>query len=123
MKNIPATVRLVTKLEEEGRQQAADIALGGILEIKIIVCDQGRFGISRIFDVLDNGGAYQGYEFPILKSRRELTYQRMLFPAPATKSGKELIIIRVKRSVDAHDCHGPIKGSLPSSNLEMYCLE
>jgi hypothetical protein len=123
MKNIPATVGLVTELEKNGGQQAADVALGGILEIEIIVRDQGRLGILQFFDVLDNGGAYQQYEFPILKNRRELAYQRMLFPAPATKSGKELIIIRVKRSVDAHDCHGPIKESLPSSNLEMYCLE
>jgi hypothetical protein len=123
MKNAPATVGLDTELGEKGRQQAAEVAFKGILEIEIIVRDQARLGVLHVFDVLDNGGAYQQYEFPILRNRRELTYQRMLFPAPATKSGKELVITKVKRSPYAHDCHGPIEGSYPSSILGMYYLE
>jgi hypothetical protein len=51
MKNTPATVRVATKLEEKGRQQAPDVTLGFILEIEIKVRDQGRLDISRVFDV------------------------------------------------------------------------
>jgi hypothetical protein len=40
-KDSPAIVRVVTKLSEKGRQQATNVALGDILEIEVIVCDQG----------------------------------------------------------------------------------
>src|ERR1019366_5006522 len=65
IKNIPATVRIATELEEKGCQQAVDIALGSILEVKIVVCDQCRPGLSHVLNVLNNSGAYQKYEFPI----------------------------------------------------------
>jgi hypothetical protein len=67
MKNIPATVRVVTELEEKGCQQAADVAFEGILEIKVKVRDQCRFGLSHDLDVLNNSGAYPKYEFSIQK--------------------------------------------------------
>jgi hypothetical protein len=34
------------------------MALGGVLEIKVMICDQGRL-FSRILDVLYDGGANQ----------------------------------------------------------------
>ena len=71
MKNIPATVRVVTELEEKGRQQAADVAFEGILEIKVKVSDQCRLGLSRGLDVLNNSGAYPIYEFSIQKQVRK----------------------------------------------------
>jgi hypothetical protein len=57
MKKIPATVRVATELEEEGRQQPVDITLRGVLEIEVIISDQGRLGILYVFNILDNGGA------------------------------------------------------------------
>ena len=52
MKNTPASVRVATKLEKKGRQQAPDVTLGFILEIEIMVRDQGRLDISRVINVL-----------------------------------------------------------------------
>jgi hypothetical protein len=37
---VPARIRVVNKLQEEGSQQAADISFGGILEVEVIVCDE-----------------------------------------------------------------------------------
>jgi hypothetical protein len=39
-KKVPARVRVVNKLEEEGGQQAPDISFGGILEVEVVVRDQ-----------------------------------------------------------------------------------
>jgi hypothetical protein len=57
MKDIPAALRVVTKLEEERCQQATDMALGDVLEIKVIIGNQGRPVFSHVPDILDNGGA------------------------------------------------------------------
>ena len=63
MKNVPATVAVVSQLEEKRRQQATDMALGGILKVEVVVRDQSRPGLSRVLDVFDNGRAYQWYKF------------------------------------------------------------
>ena len=39
MKNVPATLGEITKLEEKGRQQATDITLRCILMVEIIIRD------------------------------------------------------------------------------------
>jgi len=57
MKDIPATSRVVTELEEKGHQEAADMALGGVVKIKVVVGDQGRLLFCQVLDVFDNGGA------------------------------------------------------------------
>jgi hypothetical protein len=67
MKNIPATVRVVTELEDKGCQQATDVAFEGILKIKVKVRNQRQFGLSHDLDVLNNSGAYPKYEFSIQK--------------------------------------------------------
>ena len=92
IKNIPATVRVVSQLKEKRRQQAADIPLGSIFKVKVIPRDQGRTGLSHVLDVFDNSGTYCRYKFPLIKRDEKDTYQRMLFPAPAVKSGKGSIV-------------------------------
>jgi hypothetical protein len=79
MENIPTTVRVVTELEEKGCQQAADIALGSILEVKVVVCDQCRPDFSHISDVLDNSGAYQKYEFSIRDAGEKMRTTKCFF--------------------------------------------
>jgi hypothetical protein len=86
MKNIPATFRVVSQLEEKGGQQAADIALGSILEVKIVIRDQSRPKLLYVLDVFNTSGAYRWYQF-LLIERRDGAHQRMLFPAPAEISG------------------------------------
>jgi hypothetical protein len=83
MKNVPATARVVTELEEEGRQQAPNDTFGGILKVEVVVCDQCGQGVSHVLDVLDNSGAYQQYGFPITETdekprTKELFSQRRL---------------------------------------------
>jgi len=58
MKSVPATGRGITELEEKGGQQAVDIPLGGVLEVKIVISDQGSCPVSYILDVFDDGRAY-----------------------------------------------------------------
>ena len=72
VKNIPAIVGVVTKLEEKGCQQAADMALGSILGVKVVVCDPCRTGLSHVLDVLDNSRAYQKYKYPITEADKKL---------------------------------------------------
>jgi hypothetical protein len=67
MENIPATVTVVSQLKEKGRQQAADIALEGILKVKVIPRDQSRPGLSHDLDVFDNSRTYQQYKFPLME--------------------------------------------------------
>jgi hypothetical protein len=57
MKDIPAAIRGMAKLEEKGRQQATDMMLGGVLEVEVMICDQGRRLFSRCLNIFDNGGA------------------------------------------------------------------
>jgi hypothetical protein len=61
MKSIPTTVRVVTKLEEKGRQQAADVTLGGILKVKVIVRDQCRLVLSHVINIFNDSGAYDAF--------------------------------------------------------------
>jgi len=72
MKNIPTTVRVVTELEDKGCQEAADITLGDILEVKVIVCDQCRLVLSHVLNVLNDSGADRKYGFPVTKAGEEL---------------------------------------------------
>ena len=39
-KKVPARIRVVNKLQEEGIQQATDISFGGILEVEVVVRDK-----------------------------------------------------------------------------------
>jgi hypothetical protein len=39
-KKVPARIRVVNKLEEEGSQQAPDISFGSILEVEVVVRDE-----------------------------------------------------------------------------------
>ena len=68
MKDIPAALRVVTKLEEERCQQATDMALGDVLEIKVIIGNQGRPVFSHVPDILDNSRADQQDEFFIVEA-------------------------------------------------------
>jgi len=65
IKDIPAAIRVMAKLEEKGRQRATDMALGGILEVEVMIRDQGRRLFSRCLDIFDNGGADQQHELRI----------------------------------------------------------
>jgi len=56
MKNIPATIREATELEEERRQQAVDVTFGVVLKIEVVVRNQS---LSYALDILNDGGAYQ----------------------------------------------------------------
>jgi len=42
MKNILEGIALVTELEQNGRQQAMEMALGGVLEVEVMISDQRR---------------------------------------------------------------------------------
>ena len=68
MKDIPAVLRVVTKLEEERCQQAMDMVLGDVLEIKVIIGNQGRPVFLHVPDILDNGRADQQDEFFIVEA-------------------------------------------------------
>ena len=72
MKNIPTTVRVVTELEEKGRQEAADFTLGGILKVEVIVRDQRRLVLSHVINILNDSGADKKYEFSITKAGEKL---------------------------------------------------
>ena len=87
MKNIPATVGIVTELEEKGCQQAADIAFRSIFEIKVVVCDQCWTGPSRVLDVLNNSRAYQKYKYPITEADEKPRTTECFFQHPLQKSG------------------------------------
>jgi hypothetical protein len=39
-KKVPARIRVVNKLQEDGSQQSPDISFGGILEVEVVVRDQ-----------------------------------------------------------------------------------
>jgi hypothetical protein len=71
MKDIPAMLRVVTKLEENGNQQAVDVALGGILIVEIIISKQDRSDFSHTLDVLDDGGAYGEHKCPIIETEQK----------------------------------------------------
>jgi hypothetical protein len=42
MKNMLEGIAVVTELEEKGCQQAIDMALGGVLEVEVMISDQRR---------------------------------------------------------------------------------
>jgi hypothetical protein len=56
-KGIQTAIRVSTELEEKGCQQATNMALGGILEIEVMIRDQDRRLFLYVLDVSDNGGA------------------------------------------------------------------
>jgi hypothetical protein len=68
MKDIPAGVGTVTKLEEKRCQQAMDTTLGSILEVKVIVSHKCWSGLLHVLDVLNNGRTYPKYEFSVIQS-------------------------------------------------------
>jgi hypothetical protein len=90
-------VKVVTELEEKGCQQAADIALGNILEVKVVVCDQCWSGLRMFLMSSIIAELYPKYKYLYHISRRETAHHRMLFPAPAAKSGNGSIDTKVER--------------------------
>jgi len=66
-------------LEEKGGQQAMEIPLGGILEVEIVISNQGRRLLFCVLDVLDNGRAYQQYELPIYDTEKRLHTKECFF--------------------------------------------
>ena len=48
MKDIPKRITVVAELGDKGSQQAMDMALGGVLEVKVMIRDQGR-SLFKIF--------------------------------------------------------------------------
>jgi hypothetical protein len=79
MRNISTTVRAAAELEEKGRQQAADVTFGGILEVKVIVRGQCQLVLSQIVDILNYGGADKKYEFLVTKASEKPRTTRYFF--------------------------------------------
>jgi hypothetical protein len=80
MKDIPATVRVVTELEEKRCQQAVDAALGCILEVEVVIRDQCRPSFLHVLDVLDNSGTFPKYEFSITEADKKSRTTKCFFP-------------------------------------------
>jgi hypothetical protein len=59
MEDIPTAIRVVTQLEEEGCQHAADVAFRSVLKVKVVESHERRPSLSHRLDVFNNGGAYQ----------------------------------------------------------------
>jgi hypothetical protein len=87
MKDIPAKIRIITELEEKGCQQAADIALGSVLEIKVIERDQCRPCLLHVLDILNNSGACPNINFILQKRVRNHAPQNA-FSGTRCKIGK-----------------------------------
>ena len=84
MKDILATtpIGVVTELEEKRRQQAAEIALGLIVGIEVIISNKGRPIFSHVLDILNDGRADQQREY-LMKGRRGSRTKERFFPTPA----------------------------------------
>jgi hypothetical protein len=48
---------MVTELGEKRGQQAIEMALGGVLEVKVMIGDQGEPLFSHALDILNDSGA------------------------------------------------------------------
>ena len=80
IKDFPAMFGIVAKLTEKGRQQATDIPLRGILEVKVVIRDQRRPGLNHALDIFNNGGADAQYQFPHHKEQTRSCIPKDTFP-------------------------------------------
>jgi hypothetical protein len=82
MKNIPATIGTITELEEKGCQQATEIALGVVIEMKVMIGNQGPHLFPGVLDIIDNGRADDKHEHHTTESDEGSHTKLLSFPHP-----------------------------------------
>jgi|SRR6266850_3108013 len=111
-----------TKLEEKGRQYTTDVALGGILKIKVIIGNQCGLGLSHALQVLDDGRAYRQDESLSEKQARGRV-PKDTFPHTRCKMGGGINIDKGRGVIEAYDYHESTRENRSSSIPGMCFLE
>lgn len=68
MKNMLEGIAVVTELEEKGCQQAVDMALRGVFEVKLMISDLRRSPFKSFLDILDNSRTNLQYEYLMIET-------------------------------------------------------
>jgi hypothetical protein len=108
-------------LHEERGQQAANITLGNVLKIKIIIGNQGRRGLSHMLDVFDDGRANQQYG--LLRAKMLENYlPKDTLAAASCEVEKKLLVTKINMMGEAYGCHVSKVRNHSSSILRMFHL-